>query len=237
MRALSHVFSPGGVFAVLIGLAAPLLQADETSVAPGVNDRYATEEGRKSAIQIFEGEGRDEYQKPGQVVRNLEIESGNVVCEIGAGSGYFTPYLSRAVGSKGKVYAEDPQKEFIDALKQKIAAQQLSNVTPVVGTYTDTRIPDRVCDVAFVLDAYHHFEWPKPMLESIAGDLKAGGRLVIVDFYRRQNPFFDRWGVDARKHFRVDRDGVIKELEGYGWKLADSRSFLEHQYFLVFTRR
>jgi predicted methyltransferase len=211
--------------------------AAEPSVAPGINDRYATEDGRKTAIQIFEGEGREEYQKPDEVVSNMELENGDVVCEIGAGTGYFTPYLARAVGSDGKVYAEDPQQEFIDALKQKISTQNLANVTPVVGTYTDTRIADRACDVAFVLDAYHHFEWPEPMLEAIATDLKPDGRLVIVDFYRRQNEFFDRWGVDARKHFRLDRDEVIKEVESHGWQLADTRSFLEHQYFLVFKKR
>jgi ubiquinone/menaquinone biosynthesis C-methylase UbiE len=135
------------------------------------------------------------------------------------------------------VYAEDPQREFLAELEAKLQNQNLQNVQTVLGSYTDTRIPDGVCDVAFVLDAYHHFEWPKPMLDAIAGDLKPGGRLVIVDFHRRQNPWFDRWGIDANKHLRLDRDGVIAELEDYGWKLVDSRNFLEQQYFLVFQRR
>jgi ubiquinone/menaquinone biosynthesis C-methylase UbiE len=208
----------------------------EPSVAPGINDRYATPEGRQTSLQVFEGEGRDQYQKPEEVVRNLELSDGDVVCDIGAGSGYMTPYLSKAVGARGRVYAEDPQREFLDELKRKLQAQQLSNVEIVVGTYTDTRVPDGVCDIAFVLDAYHHFEWPEPMLRAIAGDLKSNGKLVIVDFFRRQNQWFDRWSIDARKHLRLDRDGVVREIESHGWKLVDSRSFLEHQYFLVFER-
>ena len=162
--------------------AASVLRLAEPSVAPGISDRYATEEGRNTAIQIFEGEGRETYQKPEEVIRNMALEEGSVVCEVGAGSGYFTPYLSRAVGARGKVYAEDPQPEFLDAVKQKIAKQNLSNVAVVLGTYTDTNLPDRACDVAFVLDAYHHFEWPEPMLAAMAKDLKPGGRLIIVDW-------------------------------------------------------
>jgi ubiquinone/menaquinone biosynthesis C-methylase UbiE len=225
------------LFVWLIGCAAGVLRAAEPSVAPGINDRYATEEGRKTAIQIFEGEGREQYQKPEEVTRNMALEKGSVVCEVGAGSGYFTPYLSRAVGANGKVYAEDPQPEFLDVLKQKIASQNLNNVTVVLGTYTDTNLPDKTCDVAFVLDAYHHFEWPEPMLAAMAKDLKPGGRLIIVDWHRRQNEIFDRSGIDAQKHLRLDREGVVREIESYGWKNVDTRSFLEHQYFLVFERR
>ena len=237
MRTRTHIRSLSRCFFTAASLAAFMLIAAEPSVAPSINDRYATEDGRKVAIQMFEGEGRDEYQRPDEVIRNMDLERGDVVCEIGAGTGYFTPYLARAVGSNGKVYAEDPQREFVDSLSQKIEKQKLVNVIAVVGTYTDTKIPDRVCDVAFILDAYHHFEWPTPMLDSIATDMKPNGRLVVVDFYRKQNPLFERWGVDAQKHFRLDRDGVIQEIEKHGWRLADSRPFLEHQYFLVFKRR
>jgi predicted methyltransferase len=91
----------------------------EASVAPGANDRYATSDGRAAAIQILEGEGREKYQKPVEIVQNMALKEGDVICEVGAGSGYFTPYLSRAVGSTGTVYAEDPQAEFLEVLEQK----------------------------------------------------------------------------------------------------------------------
>ena len=209
----------------------------EPSVAPGINDRYDTEQGRAQSIQIFEGEGRETYQKPDEVVRNMALKEGDVVCEVGAGSGYFTPFLSRAVGQSGKVYAEDPQREFLEELKKKKVAQDLRNVEIVVGTYTDTNLPDGVCDVTVVLDAYHHFEWPKPMLDAMKRDTKPGGRLVIVDFYRRQNELFTKSGIDATKHLRLDLDGVVEEVEAHDWKHVDTRTFLDHQYFVVFTPR
>ncbi|RPJ78589.1 MAG: methyltransferase domain-containing protein, partial [Acidobacteria bacterium] len=165
---------------------------EERSVAPGANDRFATEEGRSTALRIFEGEGREEYQKPEEVIQHMALKEGDVVCEVGAGSGYFTPFLSKAVGTTGKVYAEDPQAEFLEVLKQKKETQGLPNVEIVLGTYTDTNLPDGLCDVTFVLDAYHHFEWPKTMLDAMRRDTRPGGKLVIVDWYRRQNEIFDK---------------------------------------------
>lgn len=214
-------------------------RADDTgrSVAPGINDRYATADGRASALQIFEGEGREQYQRPDDVIKHMELTPGTVVCEVGAGSGYFTPFLSKAVGSSGKVYAEDPQPEFLEVLKQKKDTLDLRNVEIVLGTYTDTNLPDGICDVTFVLDAYHHFEWPKTMLDAMKGDTKPAGRLVIVDWYRRQNEIFDKWSVNARQHLRLDVDGVVDEIEAHGWNHVETRRFLDHQFFAVFTPR
>jgi ubiquinone/menaquinone biosynthesis C-methylase UbiE len=211
--------------------------AAEPSVAPGANDRYATAAGRETALQIFEGEGRETYQKPDEVIRQMALKEGEVVCEVGAGSGYFTPFLSKAVGSSGKVYAEDPQPEFLEVLKQKKDTLDLRNVEIVLGTYTDTNLPDGLCDVTFVLDAYHHFEWPKTMLDAMKGDTKLSGRLVIVDWYRRQNEIFDKWSVNAMQHLRLDVDGVVDEIEAHGWNHVETRRFLDHQFFAVFTPR
>jgi ubiquinone/menaquinone biosynthesis C-methylase UbiE len=205
------------------------------SVAPGINERFSTEEGRKTSAEIFEAEDRHTYQRPDDVIRHLRLEHGDVACEIGAGTGYFTPYLARAVGPSGKVYAEDPQKEFVQTIEDKIKASDLDNVIPVVGTYVDTKLPDDSCDVAIVLDTYHHFEWPTPMLEAMAKDLKSDGRLVIIDFYRKQNPLFDKLGIDSKHHLRLDRDEVIAEIEKHGWRYLESRAFLPYQYFLVFA--
>jgi hypothetical protein len=72
------------------------------------------------------------------------------------------------------------------------------------------------------------------MLDAMAKDLKSDGRLVIIDFYRKQNPLFDRYGIDAKEHVRLDRDEVIAEVEKHGWRHRESRAFLPYQYFLVF---
>lgn len=209
----------------------------EPSVAPGANSRYATEEGRAATVKILDSEDRDRYQKPDEIIRNMKLRDGDVVCEIGAGSGYFTPFLSKAVGSAGKVYAEDPQAEFLDVLRQKKTKQGLHNVEIVLGTYTDTNLPDGLCDVTFVLDTYHHFEWPKSMLEVMKRDTKAGGRLIVVDWYRRPNAVFEKWKIDPMQHLRLDVDGVVEEIDSHGWRHVETLRFLDHQFFAVFTPR
>jgi hypothetical protein len=73
------------------------------------------------------------------------------------------------------------------------------------------------------------------MLDAMKRDSKPGGRLVIVDWYRRQNAIFDKWGIDATNHLRLDRHGVIKEIESHGWDHVDTGTFLDHKYFVVFT--
>jgi ubiquinone/menaquinone biosynthesis C-methylase UbiE len=226
-------------FLAVVSLSAcasgPGTTSQDASVAPGINERYGTTAGRATSVQILESADRDHYQRPELIIEALGLREGDVVCEVGAGTGYFTPFLSKAVGAAGRVYAEDPQPEFLELLRQKKAQQGLSNVETVLGTYTDTNLPDLLCDLTFVLDAYHHFEWPRPMLEAMKGDTKPDGRLVIVDFYRRQNHVFDRWGIDAMKHVRLDVDAVVEEVSAHGWRHEETRRFLELQYFAVFT--
>jgi ubiquinone/menaquinone biosynthesis C-methylase UbiE len=202
------------------------------SANPGINSRYATKEGLEKSITLFEEEGRERYQKPDEVLTNLEIKPGTVVCEVGAGSGYFTPYLLKGVGAEGKVIAEDPEAGFVEHMKKKFS--DAPNIEVVLGTYTDTKITDGACDLVFVLDAYHHFEWPKPMLDAMRSDLKPDGRMVIIDWYRRPNEHFDRWGIDMMKHVPLDLDGVVAQIQAHGWKHVETRTFLEHQYFAVF---
>jgi ubiquinone/menaquinone biosynthesis C-methylase UbiE len=208
-----------------------------TSVAPGANAGYATAEGRAKALQMLEADDRDRYQKPQEILRNMALKAGDVVCEVGAGSGYFTPFLSNAVGREGTVYAEDPQPEFLDVLKHKKEQHNLRNVEIVLGTYTDTNLPDGRCDVTLVLDTYHHFEFPTPMLNAMKGDTKPDGRLIIVDWYRRPNAIFERWRIDPMQHLRLDVDAVVEEVTRHGWHHAETRTFLDHHFFTVFTPR
>jgi ubiquinone/menaquinone biosynthesis C-methylase UbiE len=229
---------------LVFGSSAPAPGADSTTdsveSAPtgapsAINDRYKTEEGLKKSIKLFEEESRHEYQKPDEIMKQLAVVPGQTICEIGAGSGYFTPYLSKAVGQSGKVYAEDIIQGFIDHLSKKVEEQQLANVSVVLGAYTETKLPEGVCDVAFVADVYHHFEQPEPMLASIRSNLKPDGRLVIIDWYRRENEHFKQWSIDIFEHMRLDKQGVIDEAKKYGWTHKETKDFLAYQYYLVFA--
>jgi ubiquinone/menaquinone biosynthesis C-methylase UbiE len=218
----------------VILLVACRQSAPVTSANPGINDRFQTEEGRARAIQVFEGSERAAFQKPEDVVAMLELEQGDIVADIGAGSGYMTSAVSAAVGANGKVFAEDIVPGFLDEIRAKIAKHQLANVDSVLGTATDAKLPEACCNVIFVLDTYHHFEWPVPMLASLRKAIRPGGRLLIIEFHRKPNPMFERQKIDYAKHIPLDDSQVIAEIERNGWKLHEKKELPPYQYLAEF---
>jgi ubiquinone/menaquinone biosynthesis C-methylase UbiE len=205
------------------------------SANPGINNRYQTAEGRAASIQVFEGSERGAFQKPEDVLALLNLKPGDAVGDVGAGSGYMTLVLSRAVGPTGKVYAEDITPGFLDEVRAKVAKEQLANVEVVLGTTTDAKLPEACCDVVFVLDAYHHFEWPEPMLASIKKALKPNGRLAIIEFHRKSNPMFEKLKIDYEKHIQLDEGQVLAQIEKLGWTRLEKKDFPPYQYVIVFT--
>jgi len=219
---------------------APTAGSAETappSANPGINARYQTPEGRAASVKLFEEPERASFQKPDEVIAHLGIKKGETIADVATGSGYMLTRLSAAVGSTGKVYAEDIQAEFLEVAKEKITTNKLSNVEVILGTATDPKLPAGCCDRIIVLDAYHHFEWPEPMLATFAKALKPNGRLILVDFHRRPNPIFDHYKIDVMKHVRLDQEGVKKELVANGWQHVEDKDFLSYQFFSVFTRK
>jgi len=108
----------------------------------------------------------------------LNLRRGEVVADIGAGTGYFTRRLAQTVGPAGRVLAEDVQPEMLTLLKDLTAQLGLTNITPVLGTVTDPRLPAASVDLALMVDVYHEFDLPYEMVEAICLALKPGGRLV-----------------------------------------------------------
>ena len=215
--------------------AGPADAAAPTSANPGINDRYKTPEGRAASVGVFEGSERAAFQKPEDVLALLKLEPGDVVADVGAGSGYMTLALSRAVGDKGKVYAEDITAGFLDEVRAKVDKERLPNVEIVLGTETDTKLPDACCNLILVLDTYHHFEWPEPMLASMKKALKAKGHLVIIEFHRKSNPMFEKLKIDFAKHIQLDDTQVVAQIEKLGWTSLEKKEFPPYQYVAMFT--
>ena len=91
------------------------------------------------------------------MVKALRLRPGQVACDVGAGPGYFTLRLARAVGPAGRVYAVDVEPKILDALREKLAGSGLRNVTPVLALADDPLLPAAACDVVLIVDTYHHF--------------------------------------------------------------------------------
>jgi ubiquinone/menaquinone biosynthesis C-methylase UbiE len=165
----------------------------------------------------------------------MELQKGMTVADVGTGIGYMMPFLSRAVGPEGRVIAEDIFDDFLATAKQRAHNQNLDNVTFVKGTETDPGLPEGAVDEVLALDVYHHFDYPEKMLAGIHKALKPGGKLVIVEYYKRPEAMPD--GA-AMTHIRLDMPDVIKEIEANHFHLLSEKEHIkDSQYILVLEKR
>jgi len=216
----------------LVLLAAAALAFGQA--AQEANRPYQTKEGRAGIAGALDQPSRDAKQKPAELVKSLGIRPGSTVVDLGTGPGYMLPFLSSAVGPDGKVIAEDIAPDFIDLAREKAGKLGLKNVSFVLGDARDPHLAPASADFILVLDAYHHFDYPDRMLEALRRALRPGGRLGIVEYYRRKGAMEgdpDR----ALTHIRLDADGVIREVESNGFRLASRWDHIpESQYVAIF---
>ena len=182
-------------------------------------------------VQVLERKDRDAWQKPDEVVAALGLESGQTVADIGAGSGYFAMRFGRAVGVEGKVYAVDIQQDLIDYLATRANDERLTNLIPTLATSDDPKLPAAEIDRIFICDVVHHIENRQAYYQKLAAALAPGGKIAIVDFYKRELP------VGPGVEMKIAETDLIAEFERAGFEIETSHDFLPYQYFLVFGKR
>lgn len=130
---------------------------------------------------------RDADENTGVAVRALRLERGQVVADIGAGSGYYTVRMAREVGPTGRVYATDVQPGMLRLLARRIDEAHLGNVVPVLGAVDDPKLPEASLDLALMVDVYHELSAPQVFVGRLRASLKRTGRLVLLEF-RKEDP-------------------------------------------------
>lgn len=183
-----------------------------------------------SDLGLLDAPDRDLWQRPDQIMDAMAIADASVVADIGAGSGWFTIRLARRVGPRGVVYAEDVQKEMINAISRRVGREGLTNVRPVLGLKNDPRLPANFLDAVLMVDAYHEVEDGVSMLRSLARALKPQGRIGVIDFK------LDGTGPGPEPDERVSPDVVVKDAQDAGLRLIRQEPFLPYQYFLIFGK-
>jgi ubiquinone/menaquinone biosynthesis C-methylase UbiE len=213
---------------VLIAFAAA---AEQQSVRPGVN-RYYQNPDWQQWVNTFERPGREVYDKRHMIVDETGIRPGMSVADIGAGTGLFTRLFAQRVGPEGQVFAVDISQPFIENIMRSTRELDIDNVIGIVNNDKDVMLPPASIDLAFLVDTYHHFEYPDSMLSSIHRALKRNGRLVVIDF-RRDPRISSRWVMG---HVRAGKNVVIDEITRAGYRLIDDKPMLRSNYYLVFSR-
>lgn len=178
-------------------------------------------------IKALEDPKRDAYQKPHEVMTALALKPGEVIADIGAGSGYFTFRVAQHVGPTGRVFAVDINQEMLDHIKQRMRDLKVSNVSPILGRANDPLLPEPV-DRFLIVDVWHHIEDQPGFLAVMKKHLKPGGQVVMIDFHKRDLP------VGPPAAMKIAREDLLKQMLANGFELAAEHTFLPYQYFLVF---
>jgi ubiquinone/menaquinone biosynthesis C-methylase UbiE len=181
-----------------------------------------------SYIAMLEDPSRDAYQKPGLVIESLNLKEGEILADIGAGSGYFSLRFAQYVGEQGKVFAVDINPDMIRHMNRRIRDLGLSNVTTVLAEEDDPLLRERSVDRFFICDTWHHINDQEAYLSLMRKALKPNGQIVMVDFKKVKLPVGPPLGM------KIAKGDLIQQMKDSGFLLTQEHTFLPYQYFLVF---
>ena len=178
-----------------------------------------------ASAKQFDDPTRDAWQMPDKVIAALQIQPGQSVADIGAGTGYFSVRLARSAAAP-KVYAADIEPAMVTYLRERAAKEGLKNITAVQASAESANLPEPV-DVILIVDTYHHIGNREAYFRKLSKALKPGGRVAIIDF-RPESP------EGPPKEFRFPPEKFKAELASAGYALIEQLDFLPRQQFLIF---
>ena len=163
------------------------------------------------------------------MIAGLSLSDDFVVADIGAGTGYFTFPVAQRV-PQGKVFAVDIQPKMLARIARRKTLERVVNVETVLGKQDDPKLPNNEIDLAFIVDAYHEFSFPRETGERLKESLKPGGQLVLVE-YRAEDP-----RVPIKRLHKMSEVQVKQEMAAIGLDWVRTESYLPQQHVLIFQK-
>jgi ubiquinone/menaquinone biosynthesis C-methylase UbiE len=160
---------------------------------------------------------REVWQRPDDIVAALALTAGSQVADVGAGDGFFTLRLARAVGPEGRVLAVDIDQKMLELLKQLAEKEKLSNVDVIRGEPDDPRLPSGSLDAVLIVNAYHEMTQHATILEHIRKALRPNGRLVILE--QITDRLRDEQRAAQVKAHELAPEFVVGELHSAGFRV------------------
>jgi protein-L-isoaspartate O-methyltransferase len=236
---------------LLVLLLSAVVQAQEPKPAEKKQDRYEFRKdhdpngigkfymGREIAyVMGYQGASwlerpeREKEEDPAKLLKALEIKPGMVVADVGAGSGYHSFRMAPLVGEKGKILAVDIQKQMIAMLNARIKKDSLTNVTPVLSTDKDPKLPAGEVDLIMMVDVYHEFDHPYEMTQKMVESLKPGGRMVFVEFRLEDD------AVPIKLVHKMTERQVIREMGEFpDMEHTKTIGTLPWQHIIIFSKK
>ena len=178
----------------------------------------------------LEREDREEQERTDIAIDLLPLDEGDVVADIGAGTGYYTFRISKRV-PKGKVLAVDVQPEMLEMLDTKKKELGIDNVEPILGEEKSPKLDPNSVDLVLFVDVYHELAYPYEMMKDIVSSLKENGKVVLLE-YRAEDP-----NVPIKKLHKMSAKQVIKEMEAVGLQFVENKGQLPWQHFMIFEKQ
>ena len=182
-------------------------------------------------IKTLESPGRVQSLKVDETVARLRLKPGDVVADLGAGSGLFEGALSGAVGPTGIVYAVDIDQKLLDAINRRATEARIANVKTVLGQFSDPALPISNVDVAFINDVLHHIEDRATYLKNLARYMKPSGRVAIIDFLPELG------GHRGQPELQVSKEKAAALMGDAGFVPVEEIALFTDKYFVMYARR
>jgi ubiquinone/menaquinone biosynthesis C-methylase UbiE len=181
-------------------------------------------------VKVLDGAERLANLRIPEVVAALKLEAGDVVADLGAGSGPFVVPFANAVGPKGKVYAVEIDRGFFPYIERRAKEAGVANVQTVAGQFTDPRLPAADVDVAFMHDVLHHVEDRPAYFKNVTQYLRPGGRIAVIDYHPAQSPHTDD------KTLQIAKEQAAFWLADAGFKPVEDIALFSDKWFIVYRR-
>jgi len=185
---------------------------------------------KNSKAKMFNKKASDPKSKPDRILETLALQPGQNIADIGAGGGYFSLRFADVVGEKGKVYAVDTNPKFLEFIRNSTKEKKLNNVKTILVTKDKLPIPGKSLDLVFMRNVTHHIPNRVEYFRNLKGVLKPAGKVAVIEYKRGGRFSFHR----LFGHY-VNRETIVKEMVGAGYRLEKEFDFLPEQSFTIFS--
>jgi 2-polyprenyl-3-methyl-5-hydroxy-6-metoxy-1,4-benzoquinol methylase len=175
-------------------------------------------------------DNREQQERCSLMLANLGVKRGMTICDMGCGNGFYTVQMAKMTGAGGHIYAVDIQPEMLKMLNDRADEQGVTNISPILGTYTDPRLPKGKIDMILLVDVYHEFSHPEQMLAAMREALSPDGVCVLVEF-RTEDP-----KVLIKPEHKMSKAQIMKEWPANGFKVVKEFDDLPWQHMILFGR-